>query len=196
MASYVEVQNVVGAVQRDQSRLQWGEPTPEEKERAMGFQTWATNAPGVTARERGEALGRAFDVRCVSRLMALCQSVNRATMRRLYSKGATPELVSLPPPCYPEARGQPPGDKTGLGAAELDDDIARAARDTPVQFVPARERDPASFACVDSADPDTLVCPLQLASARPSVTATDDTQPSWEPNLVLDFCAYLAQRFP
>ncbi|KAK3241256.1 hypothetical protein CYMTET_48958 [Cymbomonas tetramitiformis] len=63
----------------DETTQTWGPPTPEEKERAMGFQTGATEAPGVTARQRGEMLGRAFDVRAVSRIMATCYLLNKTT---------------------------------------------------------------------------------------------------------------------
>ncbi|KAK3275218.1 hypothetical protein CYMTET_16640 [Cymbomonas tetramitiformis] len=61
----------------DDATQTWGPPTPEEKERAMGFQTGATEAPNVTARQRGEMLGRAFDVRAVSRIMATCYLLNK-----------------------------------------------------------------------------------------------------------------------
>ncbi|KAK3245927.1 hypothetical protein CYMTET_44524 [Cymbomonas tetramitiformis] len=53
----------------DDATQTWGPPTPEEKERATGFQTGATEAPNVTARQRGEMLGRAFD-RCSMGSMA------------------------------------------------------------------------------------------------------------------------------
>ncbi|KAK3250090.1 hypothetical protein CYMTET_40515 [Cymbomonas tetramitiformis] len=198
----------------DEATQQWTEPTPEEKERAMGFQTGATDAPGVTAQERGEALGRAFDIRCVSRLMALCQSVNRgapprlhvltpagaaerarqatveengvgtegvctpsarvpsqwaaslsaisqsaqqyaACMRRLYGRGATRELVNLPPSQHPDVGGQFPGDKTGLGAAGVDFGIRNPASDKPIEFVPAREQCSACFACTPDEDVGT-----------------------------------------
>ncbi|KAK3284004.1 hypothetical protein CYMTET_8324 [Cymbomonas tetramitiformis] len=63
----------------DDATQTWVRPRrrPEEKEGAMGFQTGATEAPGVTARQRGEMLGRAFDVRAVSRIMATCYLLNK-----------------------------------------------------------------------------------------------------------------------
>eukprot|EP00854_Cymbomonas_tetramitiformis_P034703 gene34703-biopygen35818 len=67
----------------------------------MGFQTGATQAPGVSARERGEMLGRAFDVRCVSRLLAVCYLLNRSEAPRVQiesrhsiAEHATPQASS------------------------------------------------------------------------------------------------------
>eukprot|EP00854_Cymbomonas_tetramitiformis_P003451 gene3451-biopygen3402 len=77
----------------DKKTQKWEAPTPEEKERATGFQKGTTKAPGVTARERGEMLGRAFDVRCVSHLMTICYLLNKesATDIRVESMGSMAE---------------------------------------------------------------------------------------------------------
>ena len=54
----------------------WTAPTVNERERAMGFETDTTAAPGVSQAQRMAMIGRAFDVRAVSRLLAVTNLVN------------------------------------------------------------------------------------------------------------------------
>ena len=59
----------------DQRLAAWTEPTAEERERAMGFSTGATAAPGVSARVRHQVLGRCMDCTTVTVLVAVSQAV-------------------------------------------------------------------------------------------------------------------------
>ncbi|KAK3286681.1 hypothetical protein CYMTET_5777 [Cymbomonas tetramitiformis] len=54
----------------------WTAPTVNERERAMGFETDTAAAPGVSQAQRMAMIGRAFDVRAVSRLLAVTNLVN------------------------------------------------------------------------------------------------------------------------
>ena len=50
---------------------QWDEPNADERERAMGYQTGATAAPGVTERQRRESLGRCIDANTLQTIFAI-----------------------------------------------------------------------------------------------------------------------------
>ncbi len=47
----------------------WDEPSPEERERAMGFQTNTTNHTKVTRLERNALLGRGMDLNSLTWLL-------------------------------------------------------------------------------------------------------------------------------
>jgi transposase InsO family protein len=50
---------------------QWCEPNADERERALGYATGSTAAPGVTEQQRREALGRCIDANCLSSILAV-----------------------------------------------------------------------------------------------------------------------------
>jgi hypothetical protein len=50
----------------------WDEPSPKEKERAMGFQTGTTNNTKVTKLECNTLLERNMDLNCLIRLLVTC----------------------------------------------------------------------------------------------------------------------------
>ncbi len=50
----------------------WDEPSPEEKERAMGFQTSTTNHTKVTRLECNVLLGRGMDLNSFTWLLVTC----------------------------------------------------------------------------------------------------------------------------
>ncbi len=43
------------------SQQRWDEPSPDERERALGYSTGATTAPGLTLRDRHVVTGRCMD---------------------------------------------------------------------------------------------------------------------------------------
>ena len=47
----------------------WGEPNPEERERALGYETGATKAPDVTAKQRHEVTGNCMDQAALTGLL-------------------------------------------------------------------------------------------------------------------------------
>jgi hypothetical protein len=50
----------------------WDEPSPKEKERAMGFQTSTTNHTKVIKLERNALLGRGMDLNSLTWLLVTC----------------------------------------------------------------------------------------------------------------------------
>jgi hypothetical protein len=50
----------------------WDEPSPEERERAMGFQTSTTNHMKVTRLKRKVLLGRGMDLNSLTWLLVTC----------------------------------------------------------------------------------------------------------------------------
>ncbi len=50
----------------------WDEPSPEERERAMGFQTSTTNHTKVTRLEHNALLGRGMDLNSLTWLLVTC----------------------------------------------------------------------------------------------------------------------------
>jgi hypothetical protein len=50
----------------------WNEPSPEERERAMGFQTGTTSLTKVTRLERNALLGRGMDLNSLTWLLVTC----------------------------------------------------------------------------------------------------------------------------
>jgi hypothetical protein len=82
----------------DKSGSPCGEPNPDERERAMGYDTGATAAPGLSPRERHTITGRCMDSNTTSRLFAL------------YAALAHAQALALPPPPTPAeaAPNRPP----------------------------------------------------------------------------------------
>ncbi|KAK3288773.1 hypothetical protein CYMTET_3762 [Cymbomonas tetramitiformis] len=85
LAPIHSTQHVLDLVPRDPARTgevldietdTWTAPTVNERERAMGFETDATVAPGVSQTQRMAMIGRTLDVRAVSRLLAVTNLVN------------------------------------------------------------------------------------------------------------------------
>jgi hypothetical protein len=64
----------------------WDEPSPEERERAMGFQTGITNHTKVTRLERNVILGRGMDLNSFTWLLVTCV---------LFQMYTTPALIQL-----------------------------------------------------------------------------------------------------
>jgi hypothetical protein len=50
----------------------WGEPSPKEKERAMGFQTGSTSHTKVTKLEHNILVGRSMDMNFLTWLLVTC----------------------------------------------------------------------------------------------------------------------------
>jgi hypothetical protein len=72
------------------------EPRADERERAMGMQTGATAAPGVSEDERREALGRTLDLNAVTALFALASSWQAAADEHLLAAiQADPDWAEL-----------------------------------------------------------------------------------------------------
>ena len=69
----------------------WAEPNPDERERAMGYETGATAAPGVTLAERHAITGSAMDAFAMQALFASAWALDRAGHSTLPSH---PELVT------------------------------------------------------------------------------------------------------
>ncbi len=69
----------------------WDEPSPEERERAMGFQTSTTSHIKVTRLERNALLGRGMDLNSLTWLLVTCvlfQMYTTSTLIQLaYSYG-------------------------------------------------------------------------------------------------------------
>jgi hypothetical protein len=82
----------------------WDEPSPEERERAMGFQTGTTNHTKVTRLEHNTLLGRGMDLNSLTWLLVTCvlfqMYTTPALIQSAYSFGdATtwhPDQVHLP----------------------------------------------------------------------------------------------------
>ncbi len=75
------------------------EPNADERERALGYLTGTTAAPGLNERQRRHLLGNCIDQNLLQTLLALCRSVT------LLSPAPTqPALVSVIP-CYPLGGG-------------------------------------------------------------------------------------------
>ncbi|KAK3274601.1 hypothetical protein CYMTET_17215 [Cymbomonas tetramitiformis] len=66
-----------------------------------------------------------------------------ATLKKLYSKGSTLELVGLPYMPVEKVNGQPPGDERGLGVRDSEGPPRgwnhEMSLSNPVQFVPASQ---------------------------------------------------------
>jgi transposase InsO family protein len=64
----------------------WVEPNPDERERAMGYDTGTTAAPGVTYNDRHRITGRAMDAFALQNILALACAMSEAdvTPRRSY----------------------------------------------------------------------------------------------------------------
>ncbi len=54
------------------------EPSPDERERALGYSTGATGAPGVTEQQRHTITGRCMDAYAMRSLLALCLALRHA----------------------------------------------------------------------------------------------------------------------
>ncbi len=59
----------------DSIRQQWDEPNASEREAAMGYDLGATEAPGVSDRQRCRLLGQAMDVHSLCALWEVCKSM-------------------------------------------------------------------------------------------------------------------------
>lgn len=87
----------------DSVAQQWQEPLPEERERAMGYNTHATRHPAVTSQKRWELLGKAMDLRCLTWFMTLClafqmfHTADPVVALALTNWLSHPDLVHLPP---------------------------------------------------------------------------------------------------
>jgi len=64
----------------------WDEPSPEERERAMGFQIGTTSHTKVTKLERNALLGRGMDLNSLTSLLVTCV---------LFQMYTTPTLIQL-----------------------------------------------------------------------------------------------------
>ncbi len=64
----------------------WDEPSPEERERAMGFQTRTTSHTKVTRLERNALVGRGMDLNSLTGLLGTC------VFFQMYT---TPTLIQL-----------------------------------------------------------------------------------------------------
>jgi hypothetical protein len=60
------------------STQQYTEPSPDERERALGYSTGATAAPGVTLMQRHAITGRCMDAFAMQSLLALCIALRHA----------------------------------------------------------------------------------------------------------------------
>lgn len=57
------------------------EPNPDERERAMGYSTGSTNAPGVTLHERHVLTGNAMDMQALQGLLSICWALRVSEQR-------------------------------------------------------------------------------------------------------------------
>lgn len=61
----------------DSKKQVWEEPNCEERERALGYRTGDTAAPGLSAQDRHEALGRCMDANALSAIIGVAGAVHR-----------------------------------------------------------------------------------------------------------------------
>jgi hypothetical protein len=76
----------------------WDEPSPEERERAMGFQTSTINHTKVTKLERNALLGRSMDLNSLTWLLVTCVFFQVYTTPTLIQSTFTwhPNQIHLP----------------------------------------------------------------------------------------------------
>lgn len=55
---------------------QWEEPNPDERERALGYLTGTTAAPGISEKQRHEATGNCMDANAMQILLAIAEGVS------------------------------------------------------------------------------------------------------------------------
>jgi site-specific DNA-cytosine methylase len=107
-----------GAV-HDSRTGEWGEPNPDERERALGYTTGATAAPGVTSAQRHEVTGAAMDIRALQSLYAIANAMwaLRVTSVLRTAAQALKRMVAFSSPArrIMAAQGWRPG--MALGAA-------------------------------------------------------------------------------
>jgi hypothetical protein len=72
------------------------EPSPDERERAIGYPTGATAAPGVTEQQRHTITGRCMDAYAMQSLLALCLALRHAAGDILPALGDV-SAVAVPP---------------------------------------------------------------------------------------------------
>ena len=74
---------------------QWDEPSPDERERALGYPTGATAAPGVTRAQRHSITGRCMDAFAMQSLLAISIALHHQRGQVLEAL-AVMSLVQLP----------------------------------------------------------------------------------------------------
>ena len=78
------------------------EPSPDERERALGYNTGATRAPGVSEQSRHAVTGRCMDAFAMQALMACCIALRHAAGDMSGALGActvlAPDAPALPAP--------------------------------------------------------------------------------------------------
>jgi hypothetical protein len=74
------------------------EPNPDERERAMGYATGTTAAPGVTAAQRHTLTGNAFDMHALEGLLSIAWA-----LQHLASAAPSPTPHASTPPSQPRA---------------------------------------------------------------------------------------------
>jgi hypothetical protein len=80
------------------------EPSPDERERALGYNTSATAAPGVTEQQRHTITGRCMDAYAMQSLLALSLALRHAAGDILPALGDLSAVAVPPagsPPCLP-----------------------------------------------------------------------------------------------
>ena len=86
----------------DSNLGEWTEPNPEERERALGYDTGATAAPGVTLRQRHVITGNCMDQAAISGLLKTCVMLTGGpTSHNALSVHHTTTRCTLPPPPSP-----------------------------------------------------------------------------------------------
>jgi hypothetical protein len=89
------------------------EPSPDERERALGYNTGATAAPSVTEQQRHTITGRCMDAYAMQSLLALCLGLRHAASDILPALGDVSAVAVPPagsPPCLPVQSDAPPVD--------------------------------------------------------------------------------------
>jgi hypothetical protein len=96
----------------DTNTQQWDEPNADERERAMGYATSSTAAPGVSEARRREVLGRCMDANCLQSILAIGMAWG-ATRQGSPLAVHSASLSLSPSPSLSQAYRQGPTDRPG-----------------------------------------------------------------------------------
>lgn len=74
----------------DFSSREWTQPTPLERERAMGLLENSTAAPGVSTQQRSSIIGRGMDIHTLVGVLALTEAISERSQPQQVSRSALP----------------------------------------------------------------------------------------------------------
>ena len=78
----------------DAAKQRWDEPSPDERELALGYTQRCTAAPGVTAAERHAITGRCMDATTLQHLLATAIALRQPDVAKLSAGGAATEPMA------------------------------------------------------------------------------------------------------